>query len=935
MREISILFSAGAIMLGGVCAAGAAVVARGATQSVTAGGTTVAARANANFVDAECQNIYNSCMDAICVIDNQDGGRCNCDDSASALHKKLNEITTTTDAAQKRARAQIDVLENDTPVRGNQPTQKSRASGRSAALLEMFNEIDGNDDTESDDPTAQPTGSALRTMADEMCREKLPDKCGAHHQMLSMLYGQQIKSDCVALSNAVKTADTKSRETRYAADKAVRSAALDKLQSDNRLDLGGCLAATRECMMGADACGANWENCAMPGDTIDRGLSAQTLERIDVNMLKCEHIRTECRAVADQVPDAFIAAYYPQILVAQTNADNNNRMACITDVSECIRNACQDDIAGTGTATMDACLAQPEMAQSFCKVELDKCNAARDNVWPYVRARLAAMRVDACTAEVKECFTAPDRCGADWSQCIGLDYAAMHEMCPVDKLVVCKQGNPDFSLSDLDNMIMGVYLGMDNALMEQCQTAAQQRMRDVCGDTNSCNLFANDMDMGASSLAHDANGKTLAISGTMNWMLVADADMNLDADAYLENAPADPQYNAARERVSAAINDVNAQIDAAITQLVTGDTTLDACINGRDMTQIRGSGAGQTTARMPHLMDQYKNIIRNAAITQASLNYSRKYMELKSEILKSADLMNAKYACYAMPIETDKRVYEMGMAMDDNRDVQSLLLRGNDNNNQTSLYALSETLTTSANAADIAKLAGRSVSNQAANADTSVTYEMFASFDEQTRECRVCTDGTMCTARKYNGDATGAGIKQLLTSMAISCAISTVTVGVGTAIAESAQAGVTAAEETLKETIKGGIEVTAHTTPVSDAFGTLAKAVDTADKVTKGVKITSTVAKTTSGVVGAGVSAMTSDMDKQSTGEKIGWMVGSVVAGTVAGATCGAIAAAVPIGTVVAAALSVVMGVAAATVQDENYQTECEVLERECTVIQM
>ena len=35
---------------------------------------------------------------------------------------------------------------------------------------------------------------------------------------------------------------------------------------------------------------------------------------------------------------------------------------------------------------------------------------------------LAAMRVDSCTAELKNCLQDKDRCGSDYTQCVGAGY---------------------------------------------------------------------------------------------------------------------------------------------------------------------------------------------------------------------------------------------------------------------------------------------------------------------------------------------------------------------------------------------------------------------------------------------------------------------------------------------------------------------------------
>ena len=119
---------------------------------------------------------------------------------------------------------------------------------------------------------------------------------------------------------------------------------------------------------------------------------------------------------------SFLREAAPTIRVAEQAAESKFRQSCLTNISSCIQKACKDDIVGKGVDTMDACLSRPDMARSFCKVEIDPCERMEPLIWGYVVDKLAAMRVDACTQEVKDCFTDETRCGPDFSNCIGMDY---------------------------------------------------------------------------------------------------------------------------------------------------------------------------------------------------------------------------------------------------------------------------------------------------------------------------------------------------------------------------------------------------------------------------------------------------------------------------------------------------------------------------------
>jgi hypothetical protein len=595
---------------------------------------------------------------------------------------------------------------------------------------------------------------------------------------------------------------------------------------------------------------------------------------------------------------------------------------------------------------MDSCLSRPDMARSFCKVELDRCTAIEPQIWNYTKDKLAAMRVDACTEEVKQCFTSDDRCGGDWMQCVGLDYNALHEMCPVDKLVTCKAGNSKFSFSDLDSMITGIYLNIDNDMLDRCEELADARMEEVCGSTSGCNIFADNADIGTSSLARVKTGNTVKISGLVNWAMLDWTGGSLDEDGYMNQIRASAVEKDALNRVSDTIKAVNAEISKTIDLLKTGDSELSYCLYGRDMSQIRGR-AGQSDARFPHIMDKYFPVITAAAVTKASLNYAAKYKQLKEDIIKEADVMNAEYSCYAMPVEADRSLSEMGLVR--NKNNFELKPRGGQGGGD--LFSLTETVADSVSAEDIAKLAGKNIKNEARGDGVTVQYDVSAIFSRETRECKIFTSSSMCTAKKFNGDANGAGLKQMLKTIAVSCAVGAITAGAGAAVQNLAGAKKVAdATQNLDKVRKAGQaaidgasnlldkgkKIIDATNASWEAIDKLAAAEKAAEKVAKAVKVGRLVASTAGGsVVGASMGSKTAKADDLSVGGQIAWVAADIAAGVGAGALCGAIATAFPIGTIAAAAIVIIAGVASATINDENYLSECEAFEQQTETIQM
>ena len=155
------------------------------------------------------------------------------------------------------------------------------------------------------------------------------------------------------------------------------------------------------------ACGEDWENCvatiasenmqnneatSTAGTTVDTvdtyDITASTMEILSAKRPICENVLDQCVAVRDQVWPNFLRESAPTIKVAESivesKVESKFRQSCLGDISDCIQTACRDDIAGKGVATMDACLARPDMARSFCKVEIDPCERMEPQIWDWM-----------------------------------------------------------------------------------------------------------------------------------------------------------------------------------------------------------------------------------------------------------------------------------------------------------------------------------------------------------------------------------------------------------------------------------------------------------------------------------------------------------------------------------------------------------------------
>lgn len=803
------------VLMGLVCV-GADANAAAATKKLSAiqNGTNVRARVAANGIyDQDCYEAYYGCMDQFCMSENENGGSCACSDKNAGYEKQLIDIQNTVAEAERistievekvRAGANADIIfngtreydENGNVVSVDKLSDTASKANKRASLLSLWeNDVDDDDvfGGASMDSIADKTGAALFDAANQLCYGQLPDKCEKDLNFLRQVYSRQITSDCKAFENSIAKQKADADLALANANADVRSALRDSLNEANKYDLGQCMVEFKKCMLTEDACGKDWINCVstIASENMQNNaavstaktkvksvgtydITTSTMEILSTKRTICERVLNNCVAVRDMVWPAFLKEAAPTIRLAESNAESKFRQSCLSNISNCIQKACRDDIAGKGVATMDACLSRPDMARSFCKVEIDPCERMEPLIWGYVTDKLAAMRVDACTTEVKECFTDDTRCGADFSKCIGMDYNYIHDICPIDKLVVCKANNPEFSMSDLDSMLMGLYLNIDNAALETCQNLVESKMLEVCGSTTDCNKFAADDTMGTGSLRSVKDGNKYRITGMISFGSIKMGDASgkmLDGDNYL--APGEigiqeylaqvksknsgvQNYSQIVATIEEELNNVAGTINRTI-EMIEQDPEIQFCVNGRDLSQINGVTNSKTTARFPNLLNQQKMLIAAAALRKAQDNYNAKFDAAVADATKGASADVAQYVCQMMAVAGGAPIgavnvdttltppyaisYEVGAGLDNN-----VLAQGGRGSSATGTNAIIE------NDGWWAKKTKQEL--------PSGTREMWSSFNRDTRVCHFCTSTvTKSCTNTYKKGFLGIGAK--------------------------------------------------------------------------------------------------------------------------------------------------------------------------------
>ena len=697
----------------------------GTTQKVISTGTKVTTATENTTLDKSCQEKYNGCMDAFCMLDNANGGRCICSNKHKDLDLALSEIERIDEMSYKMATVGVEQLEMGAdadaaiamaqnvadsiknPKKQTNDKLDFSAWDTTATIVEdIFKAATPSDSIEDK------TGDDLYKSASNICETQIPE-CSTSMSTIKLLYSQQIKSDCMAYENTIKKKRNESNEKLQAAERALRETALEQHQAANKYDLSKCTIKFKECMQTTGGCGNDFSGCAtvvatdntsarntskdatkkfvIQGAVSGITISASTYDTLIAKKPLCDTITKNCTAVADQVWDTFLKEAAPQIKSAEIIAEDNARQSCIANISACFQKACKDTIdPNDPDGSYDMCLSRPETMLNVCRVPLNACGidatkkstAQKSDIWKFVVARLAAIRANACSTQVKECLQSKDNCGPNYANCIGLDRPAVLKMCPFAKLTACDSSEYGGNQTEIENYIytvaLGVMLNVDNSLLQACQNIAKEKMVEICGSTTSCYLVEDNSNLGRGSLqtTQDKGGDYI-ISGTIDFNAFTLKDKEgkdptlqdyLDGTAYTitytpsgisPNKAIDSKItNNADARIQNVVKNMNAEFNRKIS-LLANDPKINMCVTGRDIEQITGNKE-RTDARFPNLLSSYADIIYDSLLAMAINNYNREYAtELSKANSKSQEYRNM-LMCYAMADLNDVNKFKKG-----------------------------------------------------------------------------------------------------------------------------------------------------------------------------------------------------------------------------------------------------------------------------------
>jgi len=706
------------------------------TQKVINTGTKVATATQNTAVSEACQNKYYGCMDAFCMLDNTSGGRCVCSNKNAEYDEILAEIEKLDQQSYQMATYGVEKIEMGddadaaiakanaaaADAMNSVDSQNNLRKSLDLSLWDnsmLFDDDDFNDifDLSETSTIDGKKGDALQRAASDLCVAQIPE-CAGEMSMLQLLYAQKIKSDCNAYENSLKQQKNASQTKLSTAERALRDAALERLRAENRYDLGQCTIEFKKCMQTTGGCGDDFAACAsvaasdntnvnkstskkvknyaIKGSATTIEISASTYDTLLAKKPLCETITKQCKNVADQVWPTFLKEVAPAVKSAEIIAEDNLRQNCIGNIAQCFQRACRDNIdPNDPDGSYDMCLTRPGTMLNVCKIPLNACgidaaNPEGSQIWDFVVARLASMRVDSCTSAVKSCLQSEDRCGSDYTQCVGLDTDTIMRMCPYDKLLGCQKVYNDTEIrgdavyEEIANMVQGVMLNIDNNMLNLCQNAANEAMISVCGDTENCNGMTVDDGIGAHSLdykicEYNTNSGSLDINyyscrtdvsqiqdselgrnggrfanlagvldGVIYWesITVGDDGKLSTVDEYLERVDKDNNMSASqKEKVKSELAQLQQSINTAIAA-IESDPTVQYCMYGREIqgmkTKVRiGS---KDNPRFPELTKQMRTSIATTALQQAKSNYYKKYNELNEKMLQDYATLGERIA---------------------------------------------------------------------------------------------------------------------------------------------------------------------------------------------------------------------------------------------------------------------------------------------------
>ncbi len=507
------------------------------------------------------REMYRTCMDEFCLMDESDGGRCSCSDNIYAADAIVAEIQSIQSKADKMYTEQVErekLGANADYIFEANETEEVVAQKKSFSSSDLLADIFATDVltdeeevvTQSPDLSADDMiGDVLYNSAYEYCSSSYLGACtSAVRNAETMLYSRSITADCKAYDSYLADQKRTAEANVKTAEAAVRAARLSVFGSTNKYNRGECLLAYRSCIADKGGCGTHFENC----------LSDSLLSR---RANACEDILNQCVAVRADVEKDWKEEKEMVLNDAAKFASRNARQMCLANMQACLEDNCS-------IATNSDCLGNVDVAMKICPVseicvvQLPGTSDAvkisglwggaseiefENTLKVPIQNKLKYLRTKFCQNDVSKCLQ--EKCGADFTapECLGKKSSALVAMCPQNSILSCA----GVSGSDFELLISSATLKMDYQIMQGCINHFGEQLGRVCGTDMSC-LPSDDIVMGMSEMPEDivAARKELikrTQKSVESFFKDFEKDKTIEACASLDGALGDKVFMSARK----------------------------------------------------------------------------------------------------------------------------------------------------------------------------------------------------------------------------------------------------------------------------------------------------------------------------------------------------------------------------------------------------
>lgn len=404
------------------------------------------------------QKTFTDCMDKLCNFGKDKGYRCGCSSEYQKLDSMIDEIKSIQSKAEKTASEDVERAKMGAKADIIFGSDSSTSSNTNVGKIDMS--IFDNDSSDnvfaSSNSSSSKSGDELYSSAYNSCKSKAS---GNDLTSAKIIYDRQVAEDCETYSDYLESQKKVATDNLATAEKMVRQARYEMLDTTNKYNRGECLTAYKDCVATKGGCGEHFENC-LDKDLLERRANS------------CSDITDQCLAVREYVKSDFQKEIDTILTEANKYADENKRLTCFAKIESCLETGCTP-------STNSACLNDVSVAKNVCPI-ISECEKIIPGIADAMESKLGYLRIRFCQQEAESCFK--DKCGSEYTnpECVGKSGAELEKLCPQKSLVSCN------GISNYASIRSAVFLKLDYQLLQGCVNYFSSKLSDSCGLDMSC-----------------------------------------------------------------------------------------------------------------------------------------------------------------------------------------------------------------------------------------------------------------------------------------------------------------------------------------------------------------------------------------------------------------------------------------------------------------